>query len=106
MDKRKRLLIRLTVSLIVLSFMGFLINENFGSLIVFLSLIIIGISCYKYKKNQDIEFEKEKEVITMGEYKNFILQDNAKVYIPNKNTIKAENKDEIVSNESKCDING
>lgn len=106
MDKRK--LIRLTVSLIVLSFMGFLINEKFGSFIMFVSWIIIGISCYKYKKNQDIELKKEKEnkeVITMGKYENFILEDNAKAYIHNENTIKDENKDEIVSNESKCEIN-
>ena len=49
MNKKK--LIRLTVGLIILSFIGFLINENFGSFIMFVSWIIIGISCYKYKKN-------------------------------------------------------
>lgn len=97
----KKRLIGLTLGLIVLSFMGFLINENFGSLIVFLSWIIIGISCYKYKKEKE-----KKEVITMGKYENFILQDNAKAYIPNENIIKNENKDKIVSNESKCEING
>lgn len=50
MDKRK--LIRLTVGLIVLSFIGFLISEKFGSFIMFISWIIIGISCYKYKKEE------------------------------------------------------
>lgn len=88
MDKRK--LIRLTVGLIVLSFIGFLISEKFGSFIMFISWIIIGISCYKYKKE-----EEKKEVITMGKYENFILQDNAKAYIPNENAIKDESKDEI-----------
>lgn len=88
MDKKR--LIVLTVGLIVLSFVGFLINENFGSFIIFVSWIIIGIFCYKYKKEKE-----KKEVITMGKYENFILQDNAKAYIPNENRIKDESKDEI-----------
>lgn len=86
MDKKK--LIRMTVALIILSFIGFLINENFGSFIMFVSWIIIGISCYKYKK-------EKKEVITMGKYENFILQDNAKAYILTKN-----NEKETISNKN------
>lgn len=62
----KKRLIGLTLGLIILSFMGFLISEKFGSLIMFVSWIIIGISYYKYKK-------EKKEVITMGKYENFIL---------------------------------
>lgn len=100
MNKKK--LIRLTVGLIILSFIGFLINENFGSFIMFVSWIIIGISCYKYKKNQDIEFEKEKEkkeIITMGKYENFILQDNAKAYILTENSEKENISNENSNNE-------
>lgn len=77
----KKRLIGLTLGLIILSFMGFLISEKFGSLIMFVSWIIIGISYYKYKK-------EKKEVITMGKYENFILQDNAKAYILTKNNEK------------------
>ena len=83
MDKKR--LIVLTVGLIILSFVGFLINENFGSFIIFVSWIIIGISCYKYKK----------KIITMGKYKNFILKDNTKAYILIEN-----NEKETVSSEN------
>lgn len=88
MDKKK--LIRLTIGLIILSFIGFLINESFGSFIMFLSWIIIGISCYKYKKEKE-----KKEIITMGKYKNFILKDNTKAYILIEN-----NEKETVSSEN------
>lgn len=84
----KKRLIGLTLGLIILSFMGFLISEKFGSLIMFVSWIIIGISYYKYKK-------EKKEVITMGKYENFILQDNAKAYILTKN-----NEKETISNKN------
>lgn len=88
MDKKK--LIRLTIGLIILSFIGFLIIESFGSFIIFVSWIIIGISYYKYKK------EKEKKgIITMGKYKNFILKDNAKAYILIENSEK-----ETISNKN------
>lgn len=88
MNKKK--LIGLTVGLIILSFIGFFINENFGSFIIFVSWIIIGISCYKYKKEKE-----KKEIITMGKYKNFILKDNTKAYILIEN-----NEKETISNKN------
>lgn len=88
MDKKK--LIRLTIGLIILSFIGFLTNESFGSFIIFISWIIIGISYYKYKKEKG-----KKGIITMGKYKNFILKDNAKAYILIENSEK-----ETISNKN------
>lgn len=91
--KSQKNLIKIIVGLMLFSFIVFLINENAGSFMVFLSWIIIGYSCYKYRKLNKVEKEngkEEREVVTMGKYKNFILKDNAKAYIPTESQTKEE----------------
>lgn len=82
---------KIFIVLIIATLFAIIIDEKLGEYFGVISGIILGISYYrfqklknKYSENENIS-KKEKEVVTMGKYKNFILKDNAKAYIPMNN---------------------
>lgn len=84
--KRKMIIILMCVTIFIT-----IVDKEAGKSFAVISGIILGISYYRFKKlkkknseNENI-LKQEKEVVTMGKYKNFILKDSAKAYIPMNN---------------------
>lgn len=84
--KRKMIIILMCVTVFIT-----IVDKEAGKSFAVISGIILGISYYRFKKlkkknseNENI-LKQEKEVVTMGKYKNFILKDSAKAYIPMNN---------------------
>lgn len=81
---------KLMIALISATLFAIIIDEKLGRHFGVISGIILVISYYRLKKlkkkNSENEntLKEENEVVTMGKYKNFILKDSAKAYIPNK----------------------
>lgn len=84
--KRKMIIILMCVTIFIT-----IVDKEAGKSFSVISGIILGISYYRFKKlnkknseNENI-LKEEKEVVTLGKYKNFILKDSAKAYIPMNN---------------------
>lgn len=81
--KRKMIIILMCVTIFIT-----IVDKEAGKSFAVISGIILGISYYRFKKlnkkkseNENI-IKEEKEVVTMGKYKSFVLKDSAKAYIP------------------------
>lgn len=79
---------KLMIALISATLFAIIIDEKLGRHFAVISGVILMIFYYRFQKekkkkskNENI-LKEEKEVVTMGKYKNFVLKDSAKAYIP------------------------